>query len=148
MKRVPLLDRAERHILRLVDVDCWFWIGALNQRGYGSIGIVGGKAKSALAHRAIYGALRGPVNDTLDIDHLCRNPQCVNPDHLEPVTHWINIRRGLIATKTHCYKNHPLSGDNVRILTWPNGWTKRQCRICERTNSLRYYYKKASANVV
>jgi len=47
------------------------------------------------AHRAFYERYRGPIPDGLHLDHLCRNPPCVNPDHLEPVSNAENLRRGI-----------------------------------------------------
>jgi hypothetical protein len=49
------------------------------------------------AHRAVYEILVGDVADGLDMDHLCRTPACVNPAHLEPVTHAVNMRRGKVG---------------------------------------------------
>ena len=50
--------------------------------------------KPVVAHRAIYEWKRGPIPDGMKLDHLCRNPSCVNPDHLEIVTQCENVRRG------------------------------------------------------
>jgi hypothetical protein len=66
-----------------------------------------------------------------DIDHLCRNRRCVNPEHLEAVTHRENMVRGDTfaarnAAKTHCSKGHPLSGEN--LVNQKRG--DRVCRIC------------------
>lgn len=69
--------------------DCWEWTGGTSD-GYGAIRVDGLMAK---AHRFAYEQLRGPIPDDLDIDHLCRNTRCVNPDHLEPVTRSENARR-------------------------------------------------------
>lgn len=63
---------------------CWLWIGWLNGPGYGP-------------HRKVYRTLVGPFARRLHLDHLCRTPICCNPDHLEPVTHAENVRRGLRA---------------------------------------------------
>jgi len=52
------------------------------------------------AHRVSYALLKGPLVDGLDLDHLCRVRPCVNPDHLEQVTHLVNMLRGQIARKT------------------------------------------------
>lgn len=70
--------------------DCWEWMGARNGTGYGNI-------ESRGAHRVIYEALVGPIPKGLDLDHLCRNPPCVNPDHLEPVTRSTNLLRGHVG---------------------------------------------------
>ncbi|WP_369010576.1 HNH endonuclease signature motif containing protein, partial [Bacillus cereus] len=45
------------------------------------------------AHRYVYENLSGPIPEGMELDHLCRNPPCVNPDHLDPVTHEENMRR-------------------------------------------------------
>jgi len=66
---------------------CWLWTGALSS-GYASLG------SGAYAHRVYYELTRGKIPDGLELDHKCRVPCCVNPDHLEPVTHRENMRRG------------------------------------------------------
>lgn len=81
---------------------CWIWTGSRNRQGYGQLGVNG---KYVRAHRWAYEQLRAPIDpDWLHIDHLCSNPPCVNPWHMEPVTHWINMwragKRGHSRTKT------------------------------------------------
>lgn len=66
---------------------CWEWIGAKNRLGYGVW-------HSVPAHRLSYERERGPIGPGLHIDHLCRNPSCIRPDHLEPVTPRENSMRG------------------------------------------------------
>ncbi len=74
---------------------CWQWTGTYAGTGYGQIGRQG---RTIGAHRAMWEhALHRPVPEGLDLDHLCRNKGCVNPDHLEPVTRSENIRRALRA---------------------------------------------------
>ena len=76
----------------VLDRGCWVWIGARNKAGYGSTS-AGKRNKSMLAHRRSYEALVGPIPEGLEIDHLCFNTSCINPEHLEPVTSAENQRR-------------------------------------------------------
>jgi hypothetical protein len=69
---------------------CWTWSRALNDKGYG---VVSRNGRLIGAHRFVYEALIEPVPEGLELDHLCFNSACVNPDHLEPVTHLVNMRR-------------------------------------------------------
>lgn len=70
---------------------CWTWQLWVKNTGYGEVKVRG---KRRLAHRVVYEQHRGAIPAGLELDHLCRNPNCVNPDHLEPVTHATNIQRG------------------------------------------------------
>jgi hypothetical protein len=73
------------------ETGCWAWIGAATAC-YGTFWI---DTKYVPAYRAGYELLVGPIPDGLELDHLCKNPNCVRPDHLEPVTHRENVRRQL-----------------------------------------------------
>ena len=75
--------------------DCWLWRGALNNRGYGQFRRE--KPHLMLAHRWAYESVHGHIPDGLTLDHLCRTPACVRPDHLEAVTLAENARRGVVA---------------------------------------------------
>lgn len=78
------------------DSPCWVWTGTTDALGYGKLTRDNVKW---LAHRYFYAQRHGePLPDTLD--HLCRVPACVNPDHLEPTSRGENIRRGIRATLT------------------------------------------------
>jgi len=70
---------------------CWLWDANTTRGGYGHFKVSG---RMVYAHRLAYEKLVGPIPDGLSLDHLCRVPGCVNPDHLEPVTHAENVRRG------------------------------------------------------
>jgi hypothetical protein len=78
---------------------CWEWCGELSSNGYGR---VWRNNKRIAAHRAYYEQEVGPIPDGLQLDHLCRNRRCVNPDHLEPVTRTENqLRARPFAKKAH-----------------------------------------------
>lgn len=74
--------------------ECWPWLSAATDEGYGMFGLGG---KTTGAHRISYELAVAPIPEGLEIDHLCRNPTCVNPKHLEPVTHLENLRRAVTA---------------------------------------------------
>ena len=106
---------------------CLEWTGAKQSGGYGHMRVDG---RNLRAHRISYELNVGPIGPGLVVDHLCRNPACVRPDHLEAVTQKVNVHRGVggpgeKARKTHCHVGHPLSGDNVRIDSYG-----RHCRAC------------------
>src|SRR3990172_5191800 len=79
---------------------CWIWMGAHGRGGYGDfrIGSTRDKTRRVVqAHRWSYEYYVGQIGDGLEIDHLCRVPACVRPDHLEPVTHDENMDRKHLA---------------------------------------------------
>lgn len=124
----PVADRIWKYVHKTET--CWLWTGHLNNNGYGKIGDEG--RRSVYAHRAMYELLIAPIPPGLTIDHLCRTPACVNPAHLEPVTHAENLRRGRHAQseKTHCPQGHPYEGRNVLVSHRGNGNPFRLCRTC------------------
>lgn len=105
---------------------CWLWMGA-KSKGYGYF-VDGGKSQPA--YRWIYKRLISDEIDGLDLDHLCRVPACVNPWHLEPVSHQVNCQRGRNACreKSCCPQGHDYSPENTYVT--PSG--TRQCKICKR----------------
>lgn len=92
--------------------NCWNWTAASTPLGYGRFSSQG---KLVYAHRYSYELFKDDIPDGLELDHLCRNPSCVNPDHLDVITHKENMNRGvgpsaLNSRKTHCPRDHPYNG--------------------------------------
>lgn len=117
---------------------CWLWTLKPHWTGYGKFKARG--KRQVLPHRYAYELLVGPIPAGLTLDHLCRTPLCLNPDHLEPVTMAENIRRGTSpsaqnARRTHCKRGHPLSGENLHIRPSDGG---RVCLSCSRENQRRW----------
>lgn len=91
--RFPLMDPYQRILQRVVvdpETDCWEWQGA-RLKGYGLFGV---GPKLYYTHRYTYTHDKGPIQKGMVIDHLCVNPACCNPEHLEVVTRAENNRRG------------------------------------------------------
>lgn len=91
-------DRGELFWAKVVASEgCWTWIAGLHSDGYGQFR---GDTGTQLAHVFAWMEAYGSVPDGLELDHLCRNRACVRPDHLEPVTHAENVRRGALGRVT------------------------------------------------
>lgn len=115
--------------------ECWAWSGAHNSDGYGSFTLNG---STIGAHRAAYILLIGPIMQDLELDHLCRNHGCVNPWHLEAVTHSVNIQRGIShitmkakwkkirADRKTCIHGHAWIPENI----YEDKIGRCYCRIC------------------
>lgn len=116
------------------DSGCWLWQGTTSG-GYGQISIAN---KMKPAHRATFVIYRGIIPIGKELDHLCRTRRCVNPWHLEPVTHKVNTLRGVSlqavnAKKTHCPAGHTYDGENTRV--WRGS---RVCIQCGKDRSKRW----------
>lgn len=126
---------------------CWEWLGPFYETGYGYLYVPRQphqpqRYRKVQAHRLAYELLVGPIPAGLVLDHLCRNPKCVNPEHLEPVTSAENVRRGVgmsvrNSRKQTCPRGHPY--DIVE-----RDGTRRGCRQC-KNRILREWRVKAKA---
>lgn len=105
---------------------CWLWTLSTVSRGYALFAI---KGKSFKAHRYSYELLVGPIPEGLELDHLCSVRHCVNPTHLDPVPHVINLQRAnaVRVLKTFCKRGHHYVEENV----YRDARGRRFCRPCK-----------------
>jgi hypothetical protein len=126
-----LPSRIANKILPEPMAGCWFWTGHVNAGGYGWCTPHDAAGTTKKAHRIVYALLRGRVADGMDLDHLCRVRCCVNPDHLEPVTRSVNLKRSPLIGRTTprrtvCFNGlHAMTPENVYV-----GTDGRKCRAC------------------
>lgn len=121
---------------------CWLWTAAKID-GYGRFSPVSGQV--VCAHRWSYEHHVGPIPEGLTIDHLCRVRNCVNPDHMEPVTLLENLSR--IPPRTHCPRGHAYDEVNT-YYTAPHPRTGRRtacCRACNRATARAARARRALA---
>lgn len=115
--------------------ECWLWTGSKSEEGYGHVWCGG---TSRRAHRVVFAQFRGDT--TLELDHLCRNPSCCNPAHLEPVTTQENSARGVGPSSWAlrdgaCKHGHRFVDGSYYVRV--DG--ARQCRECERKRDREAY---------
>jgi hypothetical protein len=121
---------------------CWLWAGSTRGIGYSGIRWQG---RIVYAHRVAFEAFKGAIGDGLYLDHLCRQRMCVNPAHLEAVSHRENTMRGrglaaINARKTECHRGHPYTVEN----TYWDTTGGRECRICRQSARDRYKSRRSA----
>lgn len=144
-KRKPI-DRFNEKI-QVTATGCHEWTAYRGHGGYGRFYLDG---PAVMAHRWSYEYHVGPIPEGLVLDHLCRNPPCVNPEHLEPVTYAENTRRGIgplvkkaqAASRTHCAEGHPFTPDN----TYRDS-KSRHCLTCKKAAARAYYERTREATI-
>lgn len=116
--------------LSIEDGGCWKYPNTPNHDGYIRVSV---KGRKVMTHRysLMLRAVFIPVD--CEVDHLCRNRWCCNPDHLQIVTHAENMRRGtgmdrIHAVKTHCVNGHEFTTES----TYRNPRGFRNCKVCRR----------------
>lgn len=122
------IERFDRYWIPEPNSGCWLWFGATAGNGYGSF-YNGDRMVSAHSFSYLHNV--GQVPNGLELDHLCRQRCCVNPDHLEPVTRRENTKRGIaghhMRGKSQCDRGHPFDESNTH---WrPDG--RRTCKKCK-----------------
>jgi len=115
------------------NTNCWNWIAAKHSAGYGLFIL---NNKRIYSHRYSYELFKGKIYEGLDIDHICRNRLCCNPDHLEAVTRQVNLLRGMgtsaiNARKIKCPRGHNYTGKNNR--------GQRICGTCKNEKANLFY---------
>ena len=141
--RPSLQERFDSSYIPEPNSGCWIWTQNISYLGYGVFPVAGIKTRAA--HRISYQMHVGKIPKGLELDHLCRVRCCVNPHHLEPVTHAENIRRGLRGVLapppvTHCSRGHEYTPENTY-------WQKhlKVCITCRRLNNLKYKRRNIDA---
>lgn len=133
------IERFWKFVREDAETGCWLWVGSRMKFGHGQMRANG---RTMLAHRFAWNVVAGrEFTEGLELDHLCRNPGCVNPAHLEEVDHRTNLLRGvgvpaINAAKVSCIHGHPLSGGNLVVEQGKSG-PQRRCRICLAEKSAR-----------
>ena len=131
---LSIKERLLSNVQPVTESGCWVWMGKhLVGNGYGRISV---NRKHKMVHRLAYEVFNGPIPEGLFIDHLCRVPSCINPAHLEVVTHRENTMRGTNpsaakARQTQCKYGHTF--DEINTYYAKDG--TRFCRTCALQNN-------------
>lgn len=116
---------------------CWIWLGGTD--GKNGYGVLRAGTRTVRAHIAMFETLHGKVPVGLELDHTCRVPLCINPSHLEAVTHRVNIRRAKGWTELegiwYCPQGHAMNEYNERC----EANNRVRCLACKKSVNRKYY---------
>lgn len=136
-----LSEEQYNKILSRIDTsgDCWLWTGAKSSAGYGNISFTENrKRRWLLPHRAVYVYLNGEHEG--ELDHLCRNRLCCNPEHLQVVDSRTNTLRGTGPTAKNYWASHCKRGHEFDWVSPTTG--RRRCTTCDRERRRRKHDKE------
>lgn len=137
-------------LTRINSGDCWTWLGAKSKDGYGQFILEYRRDRTRLRvapYRFIWEWVHDrPMPEGYEPDHTCNNRQCVNPHHVEPVTHSENQKRAYqrgrprirTGRPTHCKHGHEYTPENIRI----NSQKAIVCKTCDRARCKAYQDSK------
>jgi hypothetical protein len=132
------------------DTGCWMWQGADNGKGYGQIWMNG---RMRRVHRIAYLLTFGPLPADKQIDHLCRERACLNPEHMQVVSNRENVARGngpgaLAARTNRCKNGHEFTPENTYHYTHSQskgGGPGRRCNTCHAATNRAYKQRQKAA---
>ncbi len=144
-RTIPPLDEVSTRTIQRVfakvwqTAGCWGWQGNTTHDGYGKVAVGGGEV---LVHRLMYRWLVGPIPEDLELGHLCANPGCVHPRHVQPMSHRDNMvmsQRNANARKAECPRGHPYDRTDRR--------GARRCRRCTAASGRAYRTRLRAAQL-
>lgn len=127
-------ERAKNRLLKdtfVTETGCWEWTKCKHHHGYADMSLLRRGKRIRLGHVIAYIVFIGEIPDGMELDHTCKNKTCVNPWHVEPVPHVLNVQRGrsmiTLLDTLICKRGHQLTLNEI-------GESKSQyyCRICQR----------------
>jgi hypothetical protein len=142
---VTELSEKVRQFVVIDERGCWNWPRAKVRKGYG---VVHYQRKQHYTHRVMYEAAKGEIPNGLQIDHLCRNTSCCNPDHLDAVSPKENTRRAdaarggqrMLRRGSHCPHGHAFTNSN----TYVDQRGQISCRECRKRRHEEWAEKRRS----
>lgn len=147
MGRDPMEMRFARLLCHNPETGCLEWTGYLNPvSGYGQLTWTANGERTWTAHRLAWLISGHSFTPGMELDHICRNRTCANPDHLAEVTHRENMARGnvrwaIVERTGKCKRGHPWVEGN--LYQRPDTG-KFMCRTCKRENDKKYKAKAVS----